>query len=205
MDDSQLQIKEHPRWSLQDYLSLGYLFLLVIGIAFDSIYYGILGINIIKYSTILDILLSPVAFLTSSIVIPIILGCGLIIPWVVHRWTVYYHEKNRVKDWYQAKYNVQNLDEKFNNDSLDSKIPMFVIFLLSVFITYSVLEGNSDKNTIKAKKIEIDNRITFQNGDVKNVKLIGLNSQYIFYVTQNDTTITLAPIQGNITEIQKLD
>ncbi len=63
MRQEQSEIKESTQRSIQDYLSLGYLYLVVVGILFDAIFYGILGINIIHYSSILDVLLSPIAFL----------------------------------------------------------------------------------------------------------------------------------------------
>ena len=50
---------------LQKLLPFGYLFLVILGIARESIFYNQLGINILNYSTIMDILISPVSILTS--------------------------------------------------------------------------------------------------------------------------------------------
>jgi len=36
------------------------------------------------------------------------------------------------------------------------------------------------------------------------VKLIGSNSQYIFYVLENDNEVSISPIQGNVKTIKKL-
>ncbi len=46
---------------LQDYLSIGYLFILVLGVVQETIYYKFLGVNILDYSSILDVLIRPIA------------------------------------------------------------------------------------------------------------------------------------------------
>lgn len=45
---------------LQNLIPLGYLFLVVMGILKESVYFYQLKINILKYSTIMDILISPI-------------------------------------------------------------------------------------------------------------------------------------------------
>lgn len=51
---------------LEKLLPFGYLFLIIMGILKDSIQYYQYGINILKFSTIMDILISPIAYLTSN-------------------------------------------------------------------------------------------------------------------------------------------
>ena len=65
---------------LEKLLPFGYLFLIMMGILKDSIYYYQFGINILRYSTIMDVLISPIAEFTSN---PIILG-AIIILFVIH-------------------------------------------------------------------------------------------------------------------------
>ena len=55
---------------LKSLIPLGYLFLVLMGILKESVFFYQMGINILKYSTIMDILISPIADLTSN---PIIL------------------------------------------------------------------------------------------------------------------------------------
>lgn len=47
--------------TIQDYLSIGYVFLLVLGVFHETIYYKYLDVNILEYSSILDVLISPIA------------------------------------------------------------------------------------------------------------------------------------------------
>ena len=44
----------------------GCLFFVILGMLKESIYYYQVGINILKYSNIMDILISPIANLTST-------------------------------------------------------------------------------------------------------------------------------------------
>lgn len=192
--------------SIQDYLSLGYLYLVIVGIILDAIFYGFLGINIIRYSSILDVLLSPIAFFTDSIVITAILGGLLLVLFGIGRWNIRRHEKNRDKEWYREKYDVANLDKQYADaDNVFGLFNIFFIFFLALFITNSTLRGYDMKNKIANQEVEINRRITFQNDRVIEVTFIGMNSQYVFYLLKNDSLITAAPIQGNINEIRKLE
>jgi hypothetical protein len=60
-DTSQLGISE--------IIPLGYLYLLVLGILAESVYYGLLGINFLSYASILDVLLGPIAILTDNLML----------------------------------------------------------------------------------------------------------------------------------------
>ena len=53
-------------YGLQDYLSFGYLYLLLLGIVSESIYYGLLGVSVLSYSDVLDVLLSPLTQLENE-------------------------------------------------------------------------------------------------------------------------------------------
>ncbi len=205
MEIKQSDKKESNSRGVQDYLSLGYLYLVVVGITLDAIFYGILGINIIHYSSILDVLLSPVAFFTSSIKILPMLGGMILLLFGIGRWNKRYHEKNREKEWYRKKYDVADLDKRYaKEESLDAMFNMFGIFFLTMFVTYSTLRGYNLKKKITNKELKLNKRITFQNDSIIEVKFIGMNSQYVFYLLDNDSIITASPIPGTIKGIRDL-
>jgi hypothetical protein len=70
--------------NLQKLLPYGYLFLVVMGIIKESIFYYQIGINILKYTTIMDVLISPIATLTSNPVV-LIVTTGFIISLMLTR------------------------------------------------------------------------------------------------------------------------
>ena len=43
--------KDESKYGIQDYLSIGYVFLLVLGVLHETIYYKFLGVNILEYSS----------------------------------------------------------------------------------------------------------------------------------------------------------
>ncbi len=84
---------------IQKTLPFGYLFLVVLGILKESIYYYQVGINILKYSSIMDVLISPIADLTST---PIILLGFTILVLVLYVASLLI-SKNFNKEWLKKK------------------------------------------------------------------------------------------------------
>lgn len=61
-------------------LPLGYVYLLLLGIASESIHFAMLGVNVIDYSNVLDVLLSPIALVTGDIeVLAVVVGVPLVL------------------------------------------------------------------------------------------------------------------------------
>lgn len=89
---------------VQDLLSLGYVYLLILGLARDTIYYGFLDVNILSYSSIGDILISPLAYLTRH---PVQIVVFLVLVW----WVLIQpslHRSYREKAWYARLFNVED-------------------------------------------------------------------------------------------------
>lgn len=178
------------RLSLADMLPLGYLYLLLLGIASDSIYYGLLGINFISYSNVLDVLLSPLVHLTDSLSFPaIIIGIPLVLYGLI-KWD----HKRKAKA------------EK------PSPAPSMLVWLLlsawvifSAFIGFGLGGGFKMQERLRAGEIKPNHAITFTSGQAVEVKLIGHNSGYLFYVEPGDSTVTIAPVQGNVVRIEQLE
>ena len=98
-------------FTIQEYLSLGYLYLLILGVISDAIYYQFLHINILHYTTVLDVLLSPIARITSHLLIPLIIVLGTFFTYfLVFKWSPAMHRKYRQSRWYRRIYNVDKLD-----------------------------------------------------------------------------------------------
>ncbi|PCJ46357.1 MAG: hypothetical protein COA74_13915 [Gammaproteobacteria bacterium] len=199
---SQVNTNSFNSWTIQDYLSFGYLYLLFIGITTDSIYYGLVGINIISYSSVLDVLLSPIIRLTDNLIFP---AAIIVVPLVMH----WYVKLIRLIDKkIQAKKG--NTDKKPSSKliSLDSKaLPvLFVAFgIFFIFMGYGVGGGMNIKGKLKSGIIVPDNRIIFQDGEVSEVKVIGNNSEYIFYIQKKSNVVSVSPIKENIKSIEQLN
>lgn len=182
----------HPVKTFSDYLPFGYLYLLVLGIATDSIYYGLLGINIITYSSILDVLLSPIARLTSNVVFPILV---IILP---------------LFSYFYLKFALAKMAKSNKKPSKLAALPLTTLWIgftaMIIFATYignGVGGGMSIKSQIANKTLRMDYTITFQDDEVLDVRLVGSNSGFIFYIKEGNQVVTVSPIPYNVKKIEE--
>ena len=83
---------------IQNLLPIGYIYLVLMGILKESLLYYQLGINILKYSTIMDILISPIADLTAN---PILLGPAVILFFLLPFFITRFLSTKSNKKWVQ--------------------------------------------------------------------------------------------------------
>lgn len=204
MSIKKLELNEES--SLQDILSMGYLFLIALGIIKDAIFYYFLDINIIEYSGISDILLSPISFFSDGLRgVVAILATGLLF-WGTIKYNPKIHRGLRTQKWYQMMVNVEKWDKKFAEPSNSFDIiKMCAIMLMCFFIGTGLGGGSKVSQRLKDKELIPSHEITFQNKEVKNVKIIGQNSQYIFYVLEGNNKVSITPIQGNVVKVERLE
>lgn len=201
-------VNENPiQRSLQDYLSLGYLYLLILGIFKDAIFYGFLGVNIINYASVQDILLSPIIHLTSDLKSLGIVFIGLpaicIFIGYIAKW---YHERNKEKEWYQATKSYKQWNKLFSNGNIYGfLVTLIFCSLFGAFIGFGLGRGQKISKKLKKGELKNNHQLTFVDKETLTVNLIGHNSAYLFYAAEKDTTITIMPIQGNIKKIQNLE
>lgn len=182
--------------NLEKLLPFGYLFLIIMGILKDSIYYHLFGINILKYSTIMDILISPIAEFTSN---PIILF-AIISMFVLHYFLPSYLLKNKEKKFIQKSFELKPTDllsiEEAKNYYNGIAIKFLAAFLLSFFLGYGFAGGYMGRQKIKNNDLDYIYKLDFNEGDTKEVYLIGNNSLYYFYLIKGDKHIQISPVSS---------
>lgn len=185
---------------LQDLLSIGYLYLVLLGIMKDGIYYGLMGINIIDYSSIMDVLLSPISYLVKNPITSIILF--LFCFWILYQSK--FHKKYRERQWYKKMYDVKKRDEVYSKQGMSVKsIWIMAGIVASFFLGSTIGSGQKTSKKIENKEYEMKDVIKLQNGAVDTVKIIGVNSNYIFYIKKEDAGVSILPIFGNVALIKK--
>lgn len=176
--------------SIQEYLSLGYIYLLILGIVTDAIYYSLFDINILNYSSILDVLLSPVSLLTSNLLMPAVFAVIVGFAYLYFKYVIPKLEKKKgLKKKPAGK-------EQF--------IPFLAIILLSMFLGIGLGMGGKRKQKLENGKLRMDHVIHFQNDKEVKAKVIGQNSSFIFYVPEGTKEVLIAPILSNISWIKKI-
>jgi|GEM_PF-190632 hypothetical protein len=184
-------------YNIQTYVYVGYAYLLLMGIANDAIYYGFLGINIISYSNILDVLLSPlVRMIDNPKLLVTILGLPVI---------AYFYLK-LIRFFARKKKKKTKLhSHKLVTDSMKNQVfVMTAIMVFSGYIGFGIGNGNKTKARLEKKSLKTDYELTFRGGETKNVHLIGSNSGFVFYVEEDATVVSISPFQENISVLKKL-
>lgn len=175
-------------------IPLGYLYLLALGITSESIHYGMLGVNVMDYSNALDVLLSPVALVTGNLaVLAVVVGVPIFflpymqfVRWLASRKPT---EKNR-------KYREKPLGELW--------LPACIAALFFAFLGLGVGQGMAEREELLAGEMKSDTRLSFSDGETVDVRVIGINSGYAFYVLEGDTEVTISPIADNITSLRAI-
>lgn len=185
---------------LQTFLPLGYLYLIILGILRDGVFFYMLGINFLKYSSIMDILISPISELTSQpiiLVTVIILIIGLI-------WYNNFLANNSHKNWVRNSLINRPFLKKNPNASVQDlklhikkQVYFSVAFMIAAFfLGGGIGSGFSVKDRIKKNNLKIKHKITDDSGNQKDIYLIDSNSAYFFYVEKGSKTITIVPVSS---------
>lgn len=185
---------------IQNLIPIGYLFLVIMGILKESVYFYQLKINILKYSTIMDILISPIADLTSNPIVLLSLLffaiCILLILIFVYK----YRHNDRVKKTFNIKEN------ELQDNVLKAKLTQTFLLSISIgiltfFLGLGIGGGQKMARKIKDNKLEYKQKLTFNTGETETIFLIDSNSSYYFYLTPKNKSIKIAPI-GAIKNIE---
>ncbi len=192
--------------TIQEYLSLGYIYLIVLGLTTEVIYYNFLGINILNYASILDVLISPINILTRNAksFIFLVVFLGALTYSMIHLIPKLHQWQKRFA-WYRKMYDMDKYDAIYaKKTDFDSVVRLVAFLLFSMFIGLSLGSAGKVRERIANNTFELTHQLVFQDGTQKSVKVIGQNSTFIFYVEKGDKEVTASPIFANVKLIQKL-
>ncbi|KFF04272.1 hypothetical protein [Flavobacterium reichenbachii] len=183
-------------------LPLGYVILVMIGIIRESVFFYQIGINILKYSSIMDILISPLATLTSH---PIVLA-AIILMIILHFKLPDLLQKNDHKNWVRRLFELDKIKDKISQEEQKNyyiiiSIKTFFAVFFSFFLGFGIADGYAVSNKIKNNELDYDCKLNFNTGESEDVFLINTNTEYYFFVTKGSQTIKIAPI-GSIKSIE---
>ena len=189
-------------WQFQDYLSFGYIYLLLLGIVSDSIYYGMVGINVISYSTILDVLLSPIVRLTDNIVLPAVIIVLPVVGYFYIKLIVFLEKKKR-----ERMKTRDDSKKKLKIEQLNMRTVWFAFTCLIIFTTfmgYGVGGGSKQRDYLESGDFKTNKILEFQDGRTEEVRVIGNNSEYVFYLEVGKNSVSVSPIKDNIRVIREM-
>ncbi|MDI9874263.1 hypothetical protein [Flectobacillus rivi] len=170
----------------QEYLSIGYLYLLILGVVSESIFYKMLGINILYFASLSDILTAPLTLLMSHWLIPVtILGMVLLLVLV-----------NKLSEKFNAKHDKEQ--------AMNLLILCTGLIFFGFFIGIELGRGTKQKSLIAEGKTKPNYQITFDDGQIQKVTIIGQNSTYLFYVPEKGKKLIIALIDSNVKRMEVL-
>ncbi len=191
--------------TLQEYLSIGYVYLIVLGIISDVIYFKYLNVDILNYSTVLDVLISPINILTKNLRLFLTLVGTVSISYFSMRYLFpKYHQKYRDKKWYGILGGVESADKMYAQMKKDKGIFLIFFLIFSMFIGMGFGRGNKVKRKIEKQEFEVSHTITFTNNQKKKIYLVGQNSTYLFYILKGEKEVSITTINQNIKIIKKI-
>ncbi len=191
------------QFNLQDYLSLGYLYLLFVGIVSDSVYYHFFEIAILSYSSVLDVLLSPLTYLEKEptlfvTIMFVVVAASLTIWWQRRR-----HARLSTESWYREKLGVERLARTQRQlDTVQFVVPMIVVF--ASYLGYAAGAGRALSADMKEGSLRMSHVVTIADGQRDTVRVIGSNTQFVFYVSDGERIPIIAPLGDGIRALQQL-
>ena len=186
---------------IQGFLSIGYIYLIVMGILNETFYYNQIGIDILNYSNILDVIISPISKLTSNIlrliIFIVIIFLSFKLPSIL--------AKKKDENWFKR---LMKFDANLSEKQVKSSLLKTFLFIVSIglfgfYVGSGIGKGFRMSEKIEKEKIEYNDHIKFINGDESNVEIVGTNSTYLFYLEKENKTVQITPISGIIKSIEK--
>ena len=190
--------------NLERLLPFGYLILVILGIVKESVFYYFIGVNILKYSNLMDVLISPISDLTSH---PIILGGFSFYVLMLYFYFIYISKKTD-KKWVHKLLKTENLSEPLTDEEikirLGNKFLSVTAFgIMTFFLGIGIGNGKKVSDAINSNQLVYRHSITFSSSETKLVYLIGTNSANIFYVEKGSKNVKISPV-GAIESIEFL-
>ena len=203
MEESSTELPQ-SQYNLQEYLSLGYVYLIILGIIDEVIYYNFLGVDILNYSSISDILIAPINTLLSDIRVFIAVIVIMFLAYLFYfKLMPALHRKGKDQSWYRKMVkDMDKADAKFA--AMQKRIMLFMLLYLScLFLGIRIGYGYKTKDRIDKGDFKLNHTLTLNDNSSKQVRIVGQNSLYVFYVTKEQREVAIMPISGNIKEIRK--
>ncbi|MXN93003.1 hypothetical protein GR160_17390 [Flavobacterium sp. Sd200] len=190
---------------IQTLLPLGYLYLILLGLLDESIQYYQLGINILNFSSITDILLRPIAEMFSGPILLIVSISFFLLLFVIQNFIVQQVYKNRNRKILgRIRYNETTSKKEIKKAIFPIFILFFAFELLTIFVGIGLGGGEKIAKAIKTKNFTYNYRVNFSSGKTEDVYLFDMNSLYYFYTTKDSNNIKIAPV-GSINSLELIN
>ncbi|MBV6879296.1 hypothetical protein NG800_003725 [Epilithonimonas ginsengisoli] len=193
---------------LQTLLPLGYLYLIILGILRDGVFFYMLGINFIKFSSITDVLMSPIADLTRY---PILLIAVVAINYALFLYNRF-HVRSSHKNWVRSsivykKFWIKNgnaTEQDFKNHIKNQFLNSLLVMIASFFLGGGIGFGITARDRIENNNMTFNHKITYDPGKSAEAYMIDSNSVYYFFVEKGQKNISISST-GSIEKVELIN
>ncbi|KMQ65476.1 hypothetical protein ACM46_06185 [Chryseobacterium angstadtii] len=187
---------------IQGLLPLGYIYLIILGLLKEALLFYPLGINILKYSSITDILISPISDMVANPILILVIVSVVLLFFLFQTFLVRYSHKG----WVRKILISYKMNPELNKQELrKAMIPVFIILagfeLLALFIGLGIGHGEKIKKKLDSQTLQPNYILTSDSGEPSPIHLIDINSAYYFYVKKGEKQIKIAPV-GSIETLE---
>jgi hypothetical protein len=188
---------------LQDYLTLGYLYLLALGILSTSVYYGLVGIEILSYSSLLDVLLTPLTTLESTPALALVMACIPLAAFVVARAIAYRLDRVAADPKRLAAMGEEAL--RLARHRLRVVPLLWVVCgVFSGYVGFAVGAGSKLAAAMADARTQPDHELRFASGAVDSVRVVGTTTEFVFYIRPGATAVTVTPLKEHVLAVTAL-
>lgn len=168
---------------IQGIFTLGYLYMIVLGILGEALYYTQLDINILNYSSISDVLLSPISKLTSHFGLVIVIIIVLLSLFTISGLP----EEQKAKIMRAVKFDG-------TQKSVDAVVMFFALFLFSFYVGLDLGFGFLTSSKIKKNELKYEDHVQIAGDELRAAKIVGVNSSYLFYLKEGESRVSISPL-----------
>ncbi|MBL1219940.1 hypothetical protein JET18_03770 [Chryseobacterium sp. L7] len=182
------------------------MYLIILGLLKETLLFYPLGINILKYSSLTDILLSPISDMISNPILILMVVSVVVLFFLIQVLFIRYSHTNLVQKIMKSYRMNPDLDKR---ELRKVMIPVFVILagfeLLALFVGLGIGQGAKIKKKLETQTLTQNYILTSGSGEKSPVYMIDINSIYYFYIKKGEKQIRIAPVGsiGNLEVINK--
>ncbi len=183
--------------AFSELLTLGYVYLLILGIASQSLFYGLLGVNFLAWSDVLDVLISPIALLTErpARLAVLVLLVAFLYPYT--KWIQLLARKRK-----RARGGEDTLQEE--TPLVKAWLVYSACVLVFGYIGFAAGGGMKVRERLAEGEAKVDHLIEFHDGRLVEIELVGKNTGFLFYFAPGDTELSIVPLADNVRRIQRI-
>jgi hypothetical protein len=180
---------------IQNLLPLGYLYLIVLGLLSETLFYYPLGINILSYSSITDVLISPISTMTANLIVFVTIVAIFVILFIMMQVLIKYSDTNWAqKIFWKSRISPGAGKQEKQKAALPGFALLVAYMLLSFFVGLGLGGGLMLSKRIRQNKYSYNYKLTLNSGKIEEVYMFDQNSAYYFYVTKENHNIRIAPV-----------